>query len=287
MSNKLNINLMGGIGNQLFISAFAHLTAALNKDLAVHLSLTEMPKQAHESSIFNLDGSSLFGDLDGLVGTRSGSYFLESLHRRLAPKAFAEFQEIGLSAEPLEVARLRNARGYFQSDAYVQQLRGLGAPLEIRSLVASSGERAYIEELSESPFTSAHVRLGDYRKLKDSFGLLGVDFFKDCISRALELGNRRFLLFSDEPNWWLENLSKLPPADYVIVRGLGAESQLELMAKAEISIISNSTFSLWGSLAGARKRAVFAPDPWFRNMVEPRELLPATPETIRVQARWG
>jgi hypothetical protein len=286
--HEITLKLMGGLGNQLFIATFAHLLAAEHPEKIVRLTLSEMPRQAHSSSILNLDRRSLFGELSQNVIYSQGNYALEIIATRLAPRLLTTIEEVGFSIEPTVWPNIRGyLRGYFQSNYYLEGLRFAGAPFLLRSVRATAEEKESLDQYSRESFTSVHARRGDYKNLQSTFGMLDIDYFSEAIKKSIGLGSKRFLLFSDEPDWWASQIPVLPKAEYEVVRGLDTESQLELLSKAENSIISNSTFAYWGAAGGAKKRHIIAPSPWFKTFPEPDLLLPKSNRLHLLPAKWN
>ena len=286
--HEITLKLMGGLGNQLFIATFAHLLAAEHPEKIVRLTLSEMTRKAHSSTILNLDLRSLFGEFSQNVSYSQGNYALELIATKLAPRLLTTIEEVGLSIEPTVWPNIRGyLRGYFQSNCYVEALRFAGAPLLLRNISASAEERTTLAQYSSEPFTSVHARRGDYKNLQSTLGMLTIDYFSEAIKKSIELGSKRFLLFSDEPDWWESQIQGLPMAEYEVVRGLEAESQLELLSKAENSVISNSTFAYWGAAGGDKKGHIIAPSPWYKTIPEPDSLLPKSKRLHLLPAKWN
>jgi hypothetical protein len=149
-------------------------------------------------------------------------------------------------------------------------------------------ELAKFEELAclESPIM-LHIRLGDY-KINPDFGMLNSNFFNEGISEALKVKDVGMIwLFSDEPEIAMNLLKHEYRARVRVIPNFTGRSALtlEIMKLGRAFVISNSSFSWWGAtLRKDQSAPVFAPGTWFRNLPEPRDLIP--PNWKRIQVDW-
>ncbi len=165
--------------------------------------------------------------------------------------------------------------GYFQTDRFIQQI-GVGnfiSSQETQNPVVEEYRR--LSEL-EMPLVM-HVRLGDYRG-EAGIGMLSNSYYLANYQSLLSTREyRKIWLFSDEPNEALKFLnSSLTLAVRVIdSQNLSSAQTLEVMTFGKGYLIANSTFSWWGAyLSNTANAEVVAPLPWFRNLPEPRYLVP-------------
>jgi hypothetical protein len=278
---------MGGLGNQLFILSFAHLLAFNRPELDVEVDLSEMSRQSHASSVLNLSLKSLFGDLSDHVVFRKRTYLIERAKEFSGLATSEEIVEVGLSIDPSRYQFVTHSlRGYFQSCMYVQSLRNAGAPLNIELPTSSSQRCGTIPDNQGSEYATVHARLGDYKGLSDTFGVLGFRYFDSAVKELYSRGVREFYLVSDEPDWWLGFDPGLPSAKFQIVRGLSPESQLQFMSRASYSVLSNSTYALWGAITGGKKKLIVAPKKWFRGMPDPNGLLAGLANLTQIEPDW-
>ena len=144
----------------------------------------------------------------------------------------------------------------------------------------------YIELTSTERPIVVHIRLGDYKHL-NKFGTLSETYYKQAIplvQAAVQVNS--IWVFSDEvhlakkifdfnefalPIRWIQDVDNSPA------------STLELMRHGTGYVIANSTFSWWAAFLSYNKGAcVAAPKKWFREMEEPKDLIP--PNWIRVDS---
>ena len=122
-----------------------------------------------------------------------------------------------------------------------------------------------------------HVRLGDYR-YENEIGILSSSYYESCLSESWNSNSfGKIWLFSDEPQ---KALKKLPPTMHRYIRiidsvGLSSAETLQVMTYGSGYIIGNSTFSWWGAYLRENQAAiVYCPQPWFKNMDEPKNIVP-------------
>lgn len=168
------------------------------------------------------------------------------------------WQEPSFSYCPIP-ARIRTGglRGYFQSARYLEGqeafIRALFAPLTAEKEPGSVG---------------IHIRLGDYRRLRDKHRVLDPDFLRRAADH-LSPGKNRLVLFSDEPDEAAEMLARgsaFGRFALEIDRGSPCESLRRMTAMEEL-VMSCSSFSWWGAWLG-NTRKVIVPHDWFVGGVE-------------------
>ena len=104
-----------------------------------------------------------------------------------------------------------------------------------------------------------HFRRGDYITTHKDFyvDLNKTDYYKKAMA---EFPNEKFLLFSDDNKWLVENW---PGYEYATG---DEETDLKRFASCKGHIIANSSWSWWGAYLGKGK--VIAPKAWFIDGVE-------------------
>jgi hypothetical protein len=129
--------------------------------------------------------------------------------------------------------------------------------------------------LEEFPLV-VHVRLGDYR-LEDNFGILSENYYKNIDELWSSGKHRKIWLFSDEPDAAISCIPKKLQSKIRIIRDENETpaTTLELMRLGAGYVIANSSLSWWGAMLCRNENPVIiAPNPWFRSMPEPKELIP-------------
>ena len=175
--------------------------------------------------------------------------------------------------------------GYFQSFKWAtspevfQKLKALNVLAHSEVL-----DKLYIESKEVLPLI-VHVRLGDYLK-EDSFGVLSKNYYLQAIEKMMATYEyKEIWVFSDE----LENAKLVLPRKFEKLTKWMPEIEnspaktLQAMRFGHGYVIGNSTFSWWGAFLSYNESAkVIAPDPWFKGMESPKDLIP--PKWERIQS---
>lgn len=262
--------LVGGIGNQLFQYAMFHYIV-LNSQ--------------HKHGDFWIDQSAridrpfLLGPLaqncahvrrvgapySGINGTLSRilrKLRLESVFPRIAIKELHEDAEYNLIEDSKEFQfRNRFWVGYFQNYRYVEKVWPM-----IHSEISMHLTEVEIDITLPNRFLVMHIRGGDFYKLRNSHGVLGIDYYKTALDFINEIDQPQLIVVTDD----LENAKNVYEhfKPYLIFgpNDLNEWQTLKLMSMAKFVITANSTFSWWGArLALDNGATVLVPDPWFRN----------------------
>lgn len=300
MAKSITFQLVGGLGNQLFIY-YAGVKAS--KDLACELRLdaSRISKKynKHESSI--LDFEVPFRVMAGLhtkyflgIGITNASQTLTNTFPKLL--ALVEriarvhsSREIGGDSRFEEIRPGQLVRGYFQTADYYDSVRSLG---NFKDLRLRKESKWFIEQtdliLKERPII-VHVRRGDYADAKNqAIGLLHKKYFEEAVAqlRAIEeFRESNLWVFSDSIDELQGVFNFGPGVRYIRPpASASAAESLLLMSKGVGFVISNSTYSWWSAtLSGSSN--VIAPSPWYRSMPEPVGLIQSN--WIRKKSIWS
>lgn len=300
-AKSVHIFLTGGLGNQLFqLAAAIHLSRngkvfvydeigrprenALKRPEIESLTL---PVNVYSQRIrFNWFISKVVG-----FNLRSGfnPSSLEAKGRKIITLISAAICSLFLR-HPLNLVRSRSLGfdpsimllrrnsiliGYFQTHEHIDSI-------DLQNFVKfpqSTNEKmkSYIELASEEKPLILHVRLGDYVQEED-IGILHRSYYETCLKLAWDnQRHKKIWLFSDQP---IQAQEKIPSDYKKFVRvidssGLSSAETLELLTLGAGYIIANSTFSWWGAYLRQNQRAdVYCPQPWFKNLNEPQNIVP-------------
>jgi Glycosyl transferase family 11 len=297
--NKITVELLGGLGNQLFV-VFAGLQLSTNKGIALELDASQLAYgiTQHASS------------LDSFVGpwniekSHAEPKRMRYISRKILNKAvwvipgleiilrknFKIYysKEVGYNEKIILVKSGIRLRGYFQSWKYFRDIDRdvLRQMLKLKN--PSNWYMVESEVAKELNPVMLHIRRGDYYKVANEFGILSGDYFRKCIEALpIELSSREVWVFSDDPNEAEIIMSRISTKKYRIVRppvGTDPAESMILMSKGSANIISNSTFSWWSAMLNGNQGPVLAPTPWFLGLDEPKDLIP--PEWIRIESEW-
>lgn len=297
---NLRINLVGGLGNQLFeLFAGMNLSMSLHCKLEVNTSLLKSIGENHANSIQMIDFHELSQKFD-FVEKKESKYLyrLQGKLSRLFPNQQIKFSRItrryfspvlGFDHNLLKLSSPMRVSGYFQSWKYFSEVvEKLGHRIHL-TINQPTDWFIDMKNLSnEVDPVLVHMRRGDYELLKDSFGMLSTDYYLSAINNLRpDLANREIWIFSDNPEE-AEKLNNLIANRKVRVIKAPVESpdfeSLKLLSLGSAIITANSTFSWWAAMLSRETCQRIIPDKWFKNMAEPAELIPK--DWLRVKTIW-
>jgi hypothetical protein len=300
--NRLTIELVGGLGNQLFgYFAGMYLSHTLGRDFVPYVRKVAKKESSHGSSLtsFTLDYK-LYGRnqpsirIESIVRQAIHLVLTSRIARRVGLRDFSGLyvsNSLGADTNLLRVSNLSYVRGYFQTYKYFDYLQQRGLVGKVGLNKASDWFRGMASQMDETKPLVMHVRRGDFfRPENDFMGILLPEYFLEALSqlRSKEgLSERQVWIFSDDvpkaksdfqgydlgPHKWIIEPDRTDAAETMILMGMGAGI-----------VTSNSTFSWWAAKLG-RTKFVVAPTPWFKDHPEPLDII--RPDWLRQQSRWA
>jgi hypothetical protein len=117
-----------------------------------------------------------------------------------------------------------------------------------------------------TPHLALHVRRGDYTATSSGFRLLEQNYYLRALHQAFADNpglNRQVLLFSDDLQWCMQELSNGPWT--LNPQNGSAEADLAQLSQASALIISNSSFSAIAAHLAQQRcpgLSIYAPDKW-------------------------
>lgn len=280
MSGKARVQILGGLGNQLF-AYFAGLYAAHYNNFELELDMNWLSKIPGQAG-FNINLLNL--PTHGLKVTQTPKD-VSLLHATLFRLAESLKYRIPQSKSVFDLMfsecndrfkdidnRLKNLKpntflkGYWQNFFYYLDLVDAGIISKITLRNPSIEFDSLKEEISrqENPI-SIHVRRGDYKSLKNPFGLLDSRYYLEAL-KVISIKDAHFYVFSDEIDEAMKILEPCGLKNVTYVRNsTNPAEDLMLMSECKINIIANSTFSMWGAIINPNGRTVVAPTPQFAD----------------------
>jgi len=234
--------LMGGLGNQMF-----QISKALSEGLDNDIDVVFRP-----SSFVPMHGNQPTKYLNNIFKNIKFNNITEALERVSEPSW--SYSDMGLLYyKPIEFY------GYFQSSKNFKSNKE-----KIIELFSPNDEfiekikNMYPNILSKNSI-SIHVRRGDYLTISEILPTIDKTYIDESLSKLNTKGD--IFIFSNDKKWVEENL------DYensTIVTGLEDYEELWAMSLCNHNIMSNSSFSWWGSYLNKNKnKKVFVPSIWF------------------------
>jgi hypothetical protein len=242
MKNFYTSYVVGGLGNQMF--QIAH---ALCEGKKHNVEVKFKPE-----SNGHLQGNNM-------------STYVDNILKKLKFERFSEYlihiNESKFTYHELNYPINENVEfyGYYQSSKYFYGYEDF-----VKEIFEPSEDiKKYLIEnypnIKEDNTLSIHVRRGDYLINPHIHPTVGLEY----INRALEIiGDYSYVfIFSDDLQWVKENLKI---KNSIFVENLKDYEELWLMSLCKNNIISNSSFSWWGSFLNKNEnKKVVSPSIWF------------------------
>lgn len=167
------------------------------------------------------------------------------------------------------------AWGYFQSEAYFADFADTIRE-ELRAKDAPAGPLAAQIRAAAFP-VAVHLRRGDYCKPENEILQVCTPAYyaRAAAAAAAARPEAALFVFSDDIDWAKANLDTAGLPAVFMPRG-DAVGDMNLMALCRGFILSNSTYSWWAQYLAGAGRTVWAPDRWYAH----------TKQTALYQPRW-
>jgi len=239
--------LMGGLGNQMF-----QISKALS--------------EGYENGIEVVFRPSAFIPMHGNQPTK----YLENIYRDLTFKEINEnlerVSEPSWSFNKTNIFYYKSIEfyGYYQSSKnfknHEEKIKEIFKPTKefIKKIKSLYPEIFYKNSIS------IHVRRGDYLSIDNILPIIDKTYIDECLNKIENKGP--ILIFSNDKEWVKENLKY---DNSLIVEGLEDYEELWSISLCNHNIMSNSSFSWWGSYLNKNDhKKVFVPSVWFGPMGE-------------------
>lgn len=269
--NLIILQLIGGLGNQMFQYAFAKALFNHGYDIKLDISAFETYHLHGGFGLDHYDISIPIASKEEVAPCKMN--FFTKLKRKLKipNKKILEEKTLRFQNDLLSPPDSTYIHGYFQSEKYFKEIRAdiiqdftLTTPL---SLYSES-----IKEKVQGSINSAsiHIRRGDYvsnAHANNTHGTCSLAYYQQSITLLdSKFDNIHFFIFSDDIEWVKNNLlvknctyiendsSRIPHED------------IYLMSLCQHNIIANSSFSWWGAWLNTNNhKIIIAPKIWFKH----------------------
>ena len=240
----ISAEMMGRLGNQMFIAATAHSLALDNKCEAIFPSAisgitpTDRETMLHRKTI--LRKLKYTDDLN----------FIEWLHVEKPDHTY----------DPIEYKNNMFLKGYFQSEKYFKHNRD--AVLELFEPLQQIDDflsKKYSNLVNNKKAVSMHIRRGNYLQLQEYHVIIGKEYYEKARKQFDE--DNIFVYFSDDIEWCKEVFKG---NNNIFIEKQDDVLDMYLMSKIPNNIIANSSFSWWAAWLNENdNKKVVCPSSWF------------------------
>lgn len=285
------VNIIGGLGNQMFQYAFACALKNRWPDDEVCIDISHFRylfiKKFGATNLHNgYEIKSVFPNANlpiakprqiRKVSRYIPNYVLSRFARKyLKPKHTEVIQErvnnFAYRPDVLEKQGDYYYEGIWEAAHYLipirEQLQHTFAPQN-----PNEKNTAIISSMERENSVGIHIRRGDYMYMDAFKGICDLVYYKKAIANILEDGEDHcFYIFSNDLEWCEQNIKPLVGKHKIMMvdHNKGAQScwDMFLMTHCEDLIIANSSFSWWGAFLNNRKGRVIAPNKWVNRNAE-------------------
>lgn len=240
----------GGLGNQMFqIAAGYYLAKSNNDTYGINPSLQV---EIGQGSGLNHYKNSIFKNFN----------FTDY-------KSLNSYKESPLGYSPIPYTPDTLLDGYFQSEKYFPNCRD-----DLNKLFGFESN-----DTTPSHKCVIHIRAGDYLYSgNDVFNVVTKDYFSNAIEYVKKLNEEViFSVITDT----LEYVSHFIPDTIKYSLNQGSDlDDMYVLSQSDYAIISNSTFSWWGSYLGKNKLTL-APYKWFNSSPDFSDIF--REDTVKIQ----
>ena len=293
---RIYLSIYGGLGNQLYILAYADY---LQRMLGTRpYLLNELERTKADTASIDRTRRDLFCELIADLGfqfvdTDSREFYLLKKWERHIKHYQEELNKHGVYLRNILPPLQENHRwtlplvcrisGYFQSYHYVSTDFRMRVGKFLALHAASADLVREYASMIQPEDVAIHLRRGDFLMLQHA----GVQIFgAKHYAKGLALQNqqelvRRVFVFSDDFDAIQEELSMLAGKyQLVLVKGLPPLQDLFLLTCFKRYVLANSTFSWWGALCSQYGDEV-------KVVVPSKPLLISYPEDSYFPSSWG
>lgn len=285
------VNIIGGLGNQMFQYAFAIALKRQHPDEEVKIDtiLYRAPliKKIKGNNFYHngyeiqsvfpyaLLPQASFLDLIR-VSYYIPNYILYKAARKVLPYRKSEFIQTYKDAYIFDPSILNSNASYFEgywmSPSYFDFCRDEMLKVFCFSEFDTEDNQKLASLLASDNSVTIHIRRGDYVGAESFKDICTLSYYRNAIAEARkQIETPVFFVFSNDQEWCKENLKdEFGDSDvYYVANNKGQESyrDMQLMSLARCNILSNSSFSWWGAYLNQRdNHVVLCPKKWVNNL---------------------
>ena len=274
------VNLMGGLGNQLFQYAAARALSNHHRTSLTYIFSDgyRLAKRSIQIDNFKIEATLLErGDVQDYLPKRKLSRVLyKLLGKNYEGRIYREKVDYDFDPDFFNLPDKCYLYGFWQSYSYFA-----GIENNIRQEIVIKDPSANYLRAEEcirklpNP-VSVHVRRGDYLHPKSGFSPVSEQYYRAGNRYILDqFGEYTPVIFTDDTAWVENNMVYMKGAIFASEFHLEDFEDLMLMSKCNHHIIANSSFSWWGAWLNVNPdKCVVAPSDWHSMHSDNSKLIP-------------
>lgn len=285
------VNIIGGLGNQMFQYSFALSLKERFPNERVLVDTTHFNhifiKKFRGANLHNgyevekvfpnakLEHASVWDLMK--VTWYMPNYVLSRVLRRLLPKRKSEYIQ-PLDQSFAHIPEVYDIKGNCYYEGIWESVKNY---VSCRDVIQhtfahpepNSANKVRIELMERENSVGIHIRRGDYLYEPAFMNICNLDYYERAIVEILKDGKEHvFYIFSNDMNWCEEHIKPFIKGHQVVMvnDNTGNDScwDMFLMTHCMDLIIANSSFSWWGAFLNNRGGRVVAPKTWVNREAE-------------------
>lgn len=251
------VNIIGGLGNQMFQYAFAYTLSKQNK-IKLKLDISDFDTYALRQ--YSLDRYCITDEIASIEEINQLKYKKKNILAKFCRKHTKQYKQDNIYFE-----------GYWQSEKYFQDYKDDLLKIFILKESIHTKSKQYQQQILASQSVSMHIRRGDYisnAHTNSVHGVCELSYYQQATSLLEEkVIKPHFFIFSDDLTWAKENLSFIKHKTFIeLERNTPDHEEMFLMSQCQHNIIANSSFSWWGAWLNQNPQKItIAPQHWFND----------------------
>lgn len=272
------VNIIGGIGNQMFQYAFALSLKEKFPDEEIKLDISHF----HGYGLHNgFEIEKVFGSLLPIATKKnlkkityySPNYKISRILRRVFGYKRTEFKEPSLFTywgdKVYSIDYDCYYEGSWQNEKYFKNIENIIRNAFVFKHNLDERNNLLLKSIQSTNSVAIHVRRGDYLLEEAYKNICDFAYYINAIKYIKDnVDNPTFYIFSNDADWCKINILPLCGSAEVIDWNDGSESwkDMYLMSLCNHNIIAHSSFSWWSAWLNIRKnKIVVSPRKWFNK----------------------
>ncbi len=266
------VNIIGGLGNQMFQYAFALALQKEYPDTKVKLNKScfrgyKLHNGYELDKIFNI--LLPYANIKDLIRYAYPwvNYNLWRLKRFLpVRKSMAADRDFRPTCDLTLAANKSYFDGYWQSPKYFEKYRDLIIRAFKMPKITDERNLRAVNFIKRSKTAFIHIRRGDYMNHPILGGICTDTYYSNAINILRQnYGYDQFIIFSNDIGWCRQNFTELCKQGKVMFvdwnSGESSYRDIQLMSYCKAGIVANSSFSWWGGWL-AEAEVILCPIKW-------------------------
>jgi len=281
---KITVNIIGGLGNQMFQYAFAYsVSRKLNQSFALDISDFETywhpykPNTCwhpYQLNVFQIEGDE---SIPCEIKFKKRNLFnrvikkIKIVKSKFLVKGYYQERHHHFDKDVFGIRNDVYFIGYWQSESYFKEYKSeLLKKFTLKKPLCSKAQ-AYKEAILSKNTASLHVRRGDYannKSINNFHGVCSLEYYQKAVKYiTYSFPEICFYIFSDDLDWAKTNFNFIKNKIFVESNGdIPNYEEMHLMSLCKHNIIANSSFSWWGAWLNKNdEKIVIAPEKWFND----------------------